>query len=354
MNCLDSIPFRPLATLAAALSLATIAGAQTYTARAGDNVGGNGDQSIGSFPVTAFWDGTWTQSVRHARSRAHRGALNCTTYCSVNGFYNMEAHASAEFRFDDLVFTSPGTAPIQVGLNLSLEGNSSVVNGNGFNLTLRYAGTQIIGQATLGVNGVTTASGGLAGWSMTTLHSFVHTITVPVNTPVNLRINMAAFASAVAGGHIANGHYTLRLGGATPIPSPGERYEVFDLPPGVSVNSVTARITNNIWTSPWRLHLSTNHAVVAPGESLRLEAWNGDVGAPVALSIGWGTTPVSPGIRPMIWRAFTGTLNSEGWWEVDSIQNAPALAGMTMFVRAHSLDLTGRPTRSRRLAIQFQ
>ncbi|MDA1265478.1 MAG: hypothetical protein O2816_10410, partial [Planctomycetota bacterium] len=74
-----------------------------------------------------------------------------------------------------------------------------------------------MGKATRLADGSITSSYDLSGWNMSTPFPFEHSITVPVNTPVSLHIILITCASAVKGGHVANGHYTLRLGGPTPL-----------------------------------------------------------------------------------------------------------------------------------------
>jgi len=352
-------PVRPLAVLAAALALTTAAGAQTYTAKAGDTVGGTGDSSTGSYPTVAFWDGTWTHSVRHAWSRADQGALKGVALCTTDAKYNMEAWAIGAFQFDDLVFTSTGSGTIQVGLFLTIDGNSAVTNGNGFYVGLKH-GTHNIGEASRDVTGPGNATGDLAGWNMSGQFSFEHTMTVPVNTPVSLSIQMAVSASAVAGGHAADGHYTLRLGGAVPLALPGTRYNVFNLPPGVTVDSVEGGISKNRWVLPERLHLYADSSLVAPGESLTLVPWNGVPGQPVGLSIGFGPALAPPPfgspapIGLSRWSGFLGNLDADGWLWLDPIPNAPELAGETMRIRAISLDASGARMRSEEISVQFQ
>ena len=211
-----------------------------------------------------------------------------------------------------------------------------------------------MGKATRLADGSITSSYDLSGWNMSTPFPFEHSITVPVNTPVSLHIILITCASAVKGGHVANGHYTLRLGGPTPLPAHGESYEVFSLPPGVTVDSVQGGIKNNVWTESEDLYLSANTGLVAPGDELVLTAWNGVPGAPVGFSIGWGPTPPTPAIGPRLWSGFTGTLDGDGWWWADPIPNSPELAGATMLIRAYSLDSTGERIRSREVEVQFQ
>ncbi len=344
---------RPLAAFAALLSLSTLAGAQTYTAKAGDSVAGNGDQQIASNPAVAFWDGTWTHSVRHAWARAEQGALETQALCTTDAKYNMAAYAIAEFKYDDVIFSSPNTGSIQVGLKLLIEGNSSVVNGNGFYVLLQH-GNHAMGEAWRSADGNITATYDLAGWNMSDIFPFEHAITVPLNTPVSLNIRMVASASAVKGGHAADGQYTLRLGGPTPLPAPGKRYEVFTLPAGVTVNSVQGGISDNVWTESEELHLSADTALVAPGGSLQLIPWNGVPGQPVGLSIGWGPAPPPPALNPSVWSGFVGTLDGNGWWWADPIPNSAELAGATLLVQALSLDSSGSRVHSPVVEVQFQ
>ncbi len=238
-----------LRSLAALALLSLPASAQTYTARAGASIAGNDSQSISAFPTETFWDGTWTHATRHAYSRADQGFLRAQALCTVDALYNESAYGIAQCEYDDVVFTSPGTTPIQVGLHLTIDGNSSVVNGNSFSVTVRQ-GLVHVGTATRVASGLVTASGGLNGWSMTGPHSFVVPITVPVNTPVPFRTYLSAGAGATAGGHNSNGHYWMRFGAAVPVFPSCDQFEVFSLPSGVSVHSVQAGIADNLWSKP--------------------------------------------------------------------------------------------------------
>lgn len=329
-------PVRPLAVTATALFLSTLAAAQTYTAKAGDSVGGGGDSSVGGSPTAAFWDGTWTHSVRHAWSQADQGTLEGTALCNTYALYNMSAWAIAEFRFDDVVFSSTSSGPIQVGLSLTIEGNSSVVNGNGFFVTLKEGGTHFMGEATRAASGAITTTGGLAGWDMSSSFSFEHAMTVPVNTPVSLRIYMSAAASAVKGGHQANGHYTLRLGGAVPLDPSGTSYDVFNLPLGVTVNSTQAGIVDNLWSPPTDLHLTASEPDWQPGEELDLTIWNGTPGQPAGLFL----TAFDGAPLPLLGIAYF-TLNADGRAKLGPSPYAPVLSGHSFSVIGAALHPQG-------------
>lgn len=350
---LISHPSRVFATLVAGLLLSSVASAQTYTARAGASIAGNDDFSIASSPTVALWDGTWTHAVRHAWSQADQGILEGTALCQTSARYNMESYAIAQYQFDDLVFSSAGSGSIQVDLNLTIEGNSSVVNGNSFRVFLRL-GLQAIGDAQRAADGTISTSGVLSGWNMSSPFSFTRTMTVPVNTPVSLKTYMAVTAAATSGGHNANGHYTLRLGGAAPVTSRGSSFSVFGLPPGVTVDSVEGGISNNLWSPPERLHLHADRDTIAPGESLALVPWNGVPGQPVGLVIGGPLSGSTPSFGRVTWSGFIGTLDGDGWLWLDPIPNSPALAGTTMNIRALSLNSSGRRVRSNQVVVQFQ
>jgi hypothetical protein len=356
MRLLDSIPTRaraafPLATLAV-LALSASAAAQTYTAKAGAGIGGD-ESSIGSTAVMEFWDGSWTQSTRHAWSKAHRGYLEGQALCNTYAQYNMAAYGIAEFKFDDVIFTSPGSGSVQVGLKLTIDGNSAVTFGNGFRVNLMH-GSHGIGTATRSADGTITASYDLGGWDMNGGFSFMHAITVPVNTPVALHIQMDVSASAVSGGHMADGHYELRLGGATPIPMPGELYEVFDLPAGVTVDSAQAGISNNLWSPPHRLHLHADREILAPGEAVTLVAWNGIPGERVGFSLAWGPALPAAAMGMSTWSGYTGIIDGDEWAWSDPIPYSPVFAGSTMRARAYSFDAFGAPMRTGEVEVQFQ
>ena len=83
--------------------------------------------------------------------------------------------ASTSDRTDSACSSSPGWSRPSC---LLIEGNSSVVNGNAFQVHLKHA-SHTMGKATRLADGSITSSYDLSGWNMSTPFPFEHSITVP-------------------------------------------------------------------------------------------------------------------------------------------------------------------------------
>ncbi len=159
-----------------------------------------------------------------------------------------------EFGFEDLIFSSDQSDPIEVDLNLDFgNGNITVC------FTFGCPGIEYLTEAEVMVNGDTRLGSSKATLDGTsepirersgilsslgeTREILIEGLTVPVNEPVSLSIEFSGsirFPAGVWGGHASMGSGSRGLGFASDRP-------IFTVPDGVRVDSINGRIRDNVY-----------------------------------------------------------------------------------------------------------
>lgn len=322
----------------AGLALACPAQAQTFHAQAMDPVNPPAGESFTSdWPQYAEWVGTNWKTYQTAWASAAPGlaaAYSISEYYVVTGSY-ASSNAYSTFEFDDVVFTSTGTASSElVTLNLTIEGDYVVNNaGAGVYLEVQLQ-TPWVGTASAKSDGITT-TGALAGYDMNTPLSFQVPLNVQVNTPFSIKVGLSVRSTTVYVGNNASGEYRLRLGGASTGDS-GASHDVFILPDVItSVNSAQAGIVNNVWQEPQDLYLMASESTLTAGDELELTSWNGPATQPIGLFL----TSVDGLPLPL----FLGgsVAGVDGIWGFGPIAHDPSLVGHAFGFTSFALDPLG-------------
>ena len=169
-------------------------------------------------------------------------------------FYNLsQASSDSRMMLDDVIFTSSGSDPISVTLNLHLSGEfirSGVNNTDEITINKVLIGVEYGGGLNNGEYRVTdsfdggglseTSSGLLSGLSGDIINETIQvTRSVPVNTPVGLNLTLLVEANASKFTCRATTDFSNSFGFV-------QGANVFDVPEGVTVNSVSGGIVDNM------------------------------------------------------------------------------------------------------------
>ncbi|MBS0189324.1 MAG: hypothetical protein JSS51_14765 [Planctomycetes bacterium] len=234
------------------------------------NVIGQGDVRYDIFPPD------YEVSVHmRATSGAGPGYVGTSTFTQFiktfpnGGSFNwsINAGAFATMIFDDFVVTGPAggvSAPIRFQLTGAMSGGASSANVTAtvsLQVFFRINGTTGGGWQSIqyqGLDKFVSASGLLTGFAGAgVLQS--DPIFVPTNTPFTVEVQLqsgsvASMHYSFSGNASANTDFAHTLKFATDRP-------VFNLPPGYSLNSAQAHITNNIFTPPCPADMTLDYQV---------------------------------------------------------------------------------------------
>ena len=329
-------------TTGLALFLSTPGSGQTYTAGVamGDPPQDPHERS-GSRPVQRYrdrHDGVgnddgwgWMETTRNRMNFFARSD-------HYQQFFATRTASGGSSTWDDVVFTSSEDT-VTVRLNLNLAGQWQ---GN-FAVVVRVSGQGWSGEwSNLG-----SGSGVLTGYDGGSPFFFQSDwMTFPTNVPVTVALDFGGESTASQPGTWAEISQGLSLGAAG-FQGSGP---VFELPDGVTVNSVQAGIVDNELIPDTDVYLGSDPEVATRGEPLDLSGWNGVSGAPGLLFVtALDGTPLflNTGIREFF--------DDDDRWLVRLIvPDDPQLEGLEVTLRLFTLDAMGRTTQSNDHSILFQ
>lgn len=201
----------------------------------------------------------------------HTGCYAC---CGVGA----KSNAYARFALDDVIFSSPDSGSIEVTMNLVL--TASHMQGT-------YVGgsvhVQCPGDPGSPSNGYYCNASGtnIPGYQADTPVAITTaTFTVPLNTPWSFDVVLSGHAGVSPKGGARMAHTAAALSFPSSL-TPNGPLPVFNVPEGVTVNSVQGGIENNLWTPatpPCPGDLDESGAVDTADLLALLAAWGGSGG----------------------------------------------------------------------------
>lgn len=295
--------------------------------------------------------------VQRIRTRIDGGAEEgvgraSTTASSVYGFAEAWYLGSASLEFNttcrstriwtDVVFSAPTSTTISVSMNLSISGaGAGSYPAVSIGVTGGHppsSGVQDRWDSLNGGQGLLAGYDGVGPYDITTLN-----FSVPTNTPVTINMVMNTIANANGRNNSSWNIQRMSLGstlGGGPV---------FNVPAGVTVDSVQAGVVNNGVAADPNLYLGSDPTTVMPGDPLNLVTWNGHPTRPVLLFV----TSVN-GMPTALATPIGGLIDADGRFEVNVAAVPANVTGVLVDFLMYSLDGSGKLITSNTHAINFQ
>ncbi len=267
-----------LSTLVLTLVAPSIAEAGQHSAAVALHPVPDPSPAVGPGPQQRFeeqWDGLGNEDGRGwVSTNTGRISTFAEAVANSSGSFEFNTTCRGIISWDDVVFSSALNESISVSLNLSLSGSYGF--GNDGNPTVDVSGSGFSGTHNWSrING---GQGMLSGYDGQGPHDFTTgSFSIPTNTPVTITLVLHTIASANGRNNYAILSQSLTLG------SSAESGQVFNVPAGITVDSVQAGISGNTLIPDTSLYLNAAPSPVNEGNNFDLVMWNAIAGKPSLL-----------------------------------------------------------------------